>query len=101
MQMGRKNFVTNFHIVDAENHPVLLGLSTLRYLGLFVEHPLVFIEAVKIRPVHIVKRSGTQRHEEISHELERPLDVLKVGYMFHSTPASEDFYQRDLPKAQE
>ena len=25
---GKKNFVTNFHIVDAENHPVLLGLGT-------------------------------------------------------------------------
>ena len=57
---GKKNFVTNFHIVDAENHPVLLGLGTLRYLGLFVEHPLVFIDTVKIRPVHLVKRSGTQ-----------------------------------------
>ena len=44
----KKNFVTNFHMVDAEDHPVLLGLSTLRYLGLFVEHFLEFIEAVKI-----------------------------------------------------
>ena len=61
---GKKNFVTNFHIVDAENHPVLLGLSTLRYLDLFVEHPLVFIEAVKIRSVHMVKRRCTQRKEE-------------------------------------
>ena len=98
---GKKNFVTNFHIVDAENHPVLLGLSTLRYLGLLVEHPLVFIETVKIRPVHMVKRSGTQRNEEISHDLERPVEVPKVGDMFCSTPASEDFCQRDLPKAQE
>ena len=46
---GKKKFVTNFHVVYAENHPVLLGLSTLRYLGLFVEHRLVFIDAVKIR----------------------------------------------------
>ena len=98
---GKKNFVTNFHIVDAENQPVLLGLSTLRYLGLFVEHPLVFIEAVKIRPVHMVKRSGTQRKEEILQDLERPLEVPKVGDMFCSTPASEDLCQRDLPKAQE
>ena len=60
---GKKNFVTNFHIVDAENHPVLLGLSTLRHLGLFVEHLLVFMEAVKIRPVHMIKKSGTQRKE--------------------------------------
>ena len=98
---GKKNFVTNFCIVDAENHPVLLELSTLRYLGLFVEHPLVFIEAVKIRPVHMVKWSGTQRNEEISQDLERPLEVPKVGDMFCSTPTSEDLCQRDLPKAQE
>ena len=98
---GKKHFVTNFHIVDAENDPVLLGLSTLRYLGLLVEHPLVFIEAVKIRHEHMVKRSGTQRNEEISHHLERPLEVPKVGDMFCSTPTSEDLCQRDLPKAQE
>ena len=94
MQMGKKNFVTSFHIVDAENHPVLLGLSTLRYLGSFVEHPLVFIDAVKIRPVHMVKRSGTQRHEEISQDLERPLEVPKVGDMFCSTPASVSIFAR-------
>ena len=61
---GKKNFVTNFHTVDAKDHLVLIGLSTLRYLGLFVEQPLVFIEAVKIRPVHMVKRSETQSKEE-------------------------------------
>ena len=95
---GKKNFATNFHIVDAENHPVLLGLSTLRYLGLFVEHALVF--AVKIRPVHMVKRSGIQR-KEISQDLERPLEVPKFGDVFRSTPTSEDLCQQDLPKAQE
>ena len=98
---GKKNFVTNFQIVDAKNHPVLFGLGTLRYLGLFVEHPLVFIDRVKIRPVNMIKRSGTQRNEEISQNLERPLEVPKVGNMFCSTPASEDLCQRDLPKAQE
>ena len=98
---GKKNFVTNFHIVDAENHPVLLGLGTLRYLDLFVEHPLVFIDTVKIRSVHMVKRSGTQGNDEILQDLERPLEVPRVGDMFCSTPASEDLCQRDLPKAQE
>ena len=49
----------------------------------------------------MVKRNSPQRNEEISHDLERPLDVPKVGDMFHSTPASEDLFQRDLPKAQE
>ena len=38
-QWGKKNFVTNFHIVDAEDHPVLLGMSTLMYLDLFVRTP--------------------------------------------------------------
>ena len=98
---GKKYYITNFHIVDAENHPVLLHLGTLRYLGLFVEHPLVFIDTVRIRPVHMIKRNDTQRNEETSQDLERPLEVPKVGDMFHSTPASGDLYQRDLPKAQE
>ena len=41
----------------------------------------MFIEAVKIRPVHMVKRSGTQR-KEISQDLERPLEVTKLGTCF-------------------
>ena len=95
------NFVTNFHIVYAEDHPVLLGLSTLRYLGLFYKHLLMFIEAVKVRPVHMIKRSDTQTKEGTLQDLERPLEVPKVGDMFYSTHASEDLCQRDLPKAQE
>ena len=51
----KKNFITNFDIVCAEDHPVLFGLGTLKYLGLFEEHPLVFTEAVKVRPVHMPK----------------------------------------------
>ena len=79
----------------------MLGLSTLRYLGLFVEHPLVFIEAVKIRCVCLIKGSDTQTKEGTLQDLERPLEVPKVENMFHSTPASKDLCQRDLPKAQE
>ena len=59
----RQNFITNFHIVYAEDHPVLFGMSTLRYLGLFIEHPLVFIKAVKIRPMHMIKRNNTKMRE--------------------------------------
>ena len=43
---GKKNFVTNFQIVYGEDHPVLFGLGTLRYLGLFVEHTLVFTASI-------------------------------------------------------
>ena len=68
---AKKNFVTNFHIVDAEDHPVLLVLSTLQYLGLFVEQPIVFFEAVKIRPVCMIKRSDTQTKEGTLQDLER------------------------------
>ena len=39
---GKKHFVTNFHIVDAKNDPVLLGLST-------ENDPVLFgIEYIKI-----------------------------------------------------
>ena len=48
---GKKHFVTNFHIVDAENDPVLFGLSTLRYLG-FAQH----------LPVRIFARGTCQKH---------------------------------------
>ena len=58
-KLGKKTFVTNFHIVYAEDVPILFGLSNLIYLGSFVEHPLVFIEAVNIRPVDMIKRSDT------------------------------------------
>ena len=100
MQRGKKSFITNFHIVYAEDHPDLFGLSTRRYLGLFVEHPLVFIEVVEIRPVHMIKRSDTPAREGTLQELERKLEVTKVGDMFCSTPASHPC-QGDLPKTQE
>ena len=75
---GKNNFITNFHILCAEDHRILFGLSTLRHLGIFVEHPLVFIEAVKVRSVHMIKKSDTQPKEGTLQDLERPLEVLKV-----------------------
>ena len=58
---GEKNFVTNFHIVAAENHPVLLGLSTSRYLGFFVEHPLVLYNV--LLPInHYIDYNTTKHH---------------------------------------
>ena len=79
---GKKNFVNNFHVVDTEDHPVLLGLSTLRYLGLFVELPLVFIEAVKIRPVHMVKMSGTQKKKKVHKIWKGHQRCLRLGTCF-------------------
>ena len=94
---GKKNFITNFNIVFAEDHPVLFGLSTLRYLGLFTEHPLVFTGAVKIRLVHMVQRSDTQAREGTLQDMERPLEVPKVGrYVLLNTCQC-----RTLSKAQE
>ena len=52
--------MTDFHVVYFEDDPVLFGLSNIRHLGLFIEHPLVFIESEKTRPVHIVRRSVNQ-----------------------------------------
>ena len=59
----------------------------------------MFIEAVKIRPVHMIKRSDTQTREGTLQELERPLKVPMVGEMFCSAPSSYPC-QGDLPKAQ-
>ena len=87
--------MTNFHIVYAEDHPILFGLSTLGYLGIFVEHPLVFIETVKMGPVHMIQRSDTQMREGTLQDLDRPLGVPKIEDMLHSTPASHP-YQMDL-----
>ena len=58
---SKKNFITDFHNVCVEDHPVLFWLKTLRYLGLLLEYPLVFIESMKIRPVHLLKWSDTQK----------------------------------------
>ena len=35
-KLGKNNFITNFHMVCAEDHPVLFWLGTLRYLGSLV-----------------------------------------------------------------
>ena len=73
----------------------MFRLSILRYLGLFVEHPLVLIEAVKIRPLHMIQRSDTQIREGILQDLERLLEVPKIEDMLCSTPATYP-YQGDL-----
>ena len=99
-KLGKKNFIINLHILYDEKHPVLFKLSILGYLGLFVEHPLLFIETRKIRPMHMIKKSDTQKRKGTLQEPERPLEVPKVGDLFHSTPASYPC-QGDLPKAQE
>ena len=39
-----------FHIVEAKG-PILLGLTTLRKMGLFHKHPRVFIESMDIHPM--------------------------------------------------
>ena len=75
----KNNFVTECHIVCPEDHPVLFWLSILRCLVLFVEHPLVFIDFVKVRHVHMVTGSDAQAKEEAQHELERPLRYLRLG----------------------
>ena len=49
----------------------------------------------------MIKKGDTQTKEGTFQDHERPWEVPKVGDMFHSTPASEDLCQRDLPKAQE
>ena len=49
----------------AEDHLVLFGISTLRDLCLFVEHPLELIESVKIRPMQRVRRSVTEDIEKL------------------------------------
>ena len=39
-----------FHIVEAKR-PILLGLPTLRRMGLFQKHPKVFIEHIDIHQI--------------------------------------------------
>ena len=72
--------------------------KNLRNSCLFAEHPLVFIEAVKIRLVYMIQRSDTQTREETLQELERPLEAPNIGEMTSSTPASVDLCQVDFPK---
>ena len=39
-----------FHIVEAKG-PILLGLTTLKKMGLFHKHPMVFIKSMDIHPI--------------------------------------------------
>ena len=39
-----------FHIIEAER-PILLGLPTLRRMGLFQKHPKVFIENIEVHQI--------------------------------------------------
>ena len=61
----------------------------------------MFTEAVKVRPVHMIKKSETQTKDGTLQDLEMPLEVPMVGDMFCSTTSSEDLCQKDFPKAQE
>ena len=55
----------------------------------------------KILPVHMVKESATHKKEETRQKMERLLEVSKVDDMDHSTSASVNLCQGDVPKAQE
>ena len=49
-QWDNKYIKPIFHILEAKA-PILLGLTTLRKMGLFQKHPRVFIESMDIHPI--------------------------------------------------
>ena len=51
-----QQWVSLFHIVDAEGPP-LLGLKTLRHMGIFSKHPRVYIETIDLHFMNLALAS--------------------------------------------
>ena len=51
-----QKWVFLFHIVDAEG-PTLLGLMTLRHIGIFSKHPRVYIETIDLHSMNLALAS--------------------------------------------
>ena len=48
-----QKWVFLFHIVDAEGL-TLLGLKTLRHVGIFSKHPIIYIETIDLHSMNLV-----------------------------------------------
>ena len=90
---NNKKWVILFHIVDAEG-PILLGLKTLRQMGIFSKHPRVFIETIDIHSTNAgLARQQLKEGEEDGHNQSEyqsiASEVPKVGVAACPTPAEE------------
>ena len=81
-----------FHIVDAEG-PTLLGLQTLRHMGLFSKHPRVYIETIDLHSMNLVLASKQPKEGEDGQNLSEyqttVSEVPKVGVAAHPTSAEQ------------
>ena len=52
-----------FHFVDTSG-PILLGLKTLRHMGIFVKHPMMYIETCDIHSMIKCRLASQQLEKE-------------------------------------
>ena len=87
-----QKWVFLFHIVDAEG-PTLLGLKTLRHMGLFSKHPRVYIETIDLHSMNLVLASKQPKEGEDGQNLSEyqttVSEVPKVGVVACPTPAEK------------
>ena len=80
-----------FHIVDAQG-PILLGLKTLRHIGIFTKHPRVYIETIGIHSTNPGLASQLKEGENDqtkSKYCNIALDAPKVGVAAFPSSARE------------
>ena len=79
---NNQKWVFLFHIIDAEG-PTLLGLKTLRHVGIFSKHPRVYIETIDLHFMNLALASEQQKEGEDGQNLSEyqytVSEVLKVG----------------------
>ena len=81
-----------FHIIDAEG-PTLLGLKTLRHMGIFSKHLRVYIETIDLQSMNLVLDSkqpkGGKDGQNLSDYQNTVFEVPKVGVAAWPTPAEK------------
>ena len=81
-----------FHIVHAEG-PTLLGLKTLRHMGIFSKHPRVYIETIDFYSINIALASKQPKEGEDGQNLSEyqhtDSEVPRVGVATCPTPAEK------------
>ena len=87
-----QKWVFLFHIVDAKG-PTLLGLKTLRHMGIFSKHPRVYIETIDLHSINLVLASKQPKEGEDGQNVNKYQNTIsevpKVGVAAFPTPAEK------------
>ena len=71
----------------------MLGLKTLRHMGIFSKHPRVYIKTIDLQSVNLVLASEQLKEGEDGQNLSEYQNIVsevpKVGVAAYSTPAEK------------